>query len=279
MTDLDTSGGFHLDGTSSTVRDLFGNLARSRDLVRALGKQSFYVQYRRASFGLLWSVLLPLLSAGILAFVLTRVSNLSAGLSGLEFTTFILSATCAWNFFSSAVTAASTSIVGGSQLSTKVYFPRAVFPLAAVASTAYGLIPNVVILVAVSLLAGIVPTPALLLLPVAVGLSVILASAFSLVLAACHVYFRDIRYIVAASLQPWFYMTPIFYRLERFASLRSVLVANPVAGIVLLFRSSVLGVQTGTYEAAAWTVGWCVVLVIVAILLYRRLDRVFVDLL
>ena len=118
-----------------------------------------------------------------------------------------------------------------------------------------------------------------LLIPAAAML-VVLTAAFSLVTSALHVYFRDMKYIVQASLLPWFWASAIFFPLKSLhGSLRTVIEINPVTGVILLFRAAVVGGDPGWTSTIPWMVGWAVGLFLLAGYLFRRFDRVFVDLL
>src|SRR5579862_8064731 len=114
----------------------------------------------------------------------------------------------------------------------------------------------------------------------AIALLVLFTTSLCLVTAAIHVYFRDIRYIVSASLILLLYVSPVIYppSLAPGAS-RTVLTANPLTGILDLFHASTVG-SGGPMGAAilvclAWTAG----LLILATALHSRFDRVFADLL
>ena len=120
----------------------------------------------------------------------------------------------------------------------------------------------------------------LLLIPAVLSL-VVLTAALALVTSSLHVYFRDMRYIVQAALLPWFWASAIFFPLNMIKAglLRTVIVINPVSGVVMLFRAAVLGGDPGWTVTMPWMVGWIVALLLFALYMFRRFDRVFVDLL
>jgi ABC-type polysaccharide/polyol phosphate export permease len=270
--------GFELRGESTPLRQQAADIWRSRSLIAVLARKDFFVRYRRASFGVLWAVGLPLFQAVVLALVFSRVAPpLARGHHG-NYTVFVFAGTLAWTFFSATLTIASTAVVDGSGLSTKIYFPRAVFPIVSVAANLYGFVISLVILVGLCAITGVQPGLNMLLLLPAILLMVGLTTAFSLVLAALHVYFRDVRYITQASLIAWFYVTPVIYRLDRAPGLRRALVFNPTTGLVELFRAATVGGDPGWTGTLVWSVAWMVALMVAASLLYRRYDRVFVDL-
>ena len=254
------------------MRDIWS----ARRLIAVLARKEFYVRYRRTSFGALWSVGLPLVQAVVLAAVVRLFVDFG---NRTDYPVFVFSGMVVWTFFSTTVTTAGTSIVDGADLSTKIYFPRAVFPLVAVGSGLYGFVLSLVVLLALAFATGAQLGLHLVLLIPATALAVMLTSAFSLVLAAAHVYFRDVRYMLQAALLPWFYLTPVFYPLDAVGWARRWLEINPVTGAVELMRAATVGADAAWGRPALITVAWIVALTAAAVEIHARRDRLFVDLL
>jgi ABC-type polysaccharide/polyol phosphate export permease len=269
--------GFVLTGESTPVRTLVRDIWRSRELLVVLARKEFFVRYRRTSFGLLWAVGLPLFQAVVLAVVLSHFVRFKTGVS---YPVFVFSGTVAFTFFSASLTSSTGSIVDGQGISSKIYFPRAIFPLMTVLSGVYGFVLTVIILIGLELVVGVhLGLKSLLLLP-AVMITVVVASAFALVLAALQVYFRDLRFMIQAALIAWFYITPVFYPLHAVGNrIGPWLKVNPATGFVELFRFATAGADKGWITSLWWSFGWSVALLVAAIALYRRFDRVFADLL
>lgn len=268
--------GVDLSGERTAVVDLVRRIMHHRELVVILARKEFFTRYRRASFGLVWAVLLPLVQAMVLALVLSRFVKFR---TEVPYVVLVYAGMVPWSFFSQAVTAASTSIVDNSDISSRIYFPRAILPLMTAASGVYGMVAATVVLLVVALFGGVALGPELLLLLPAAVLLVLLTAALGLVLAALHVYFRDVRFLVSAGLMPLLYATPVLYPLERLPSgLRHVVSANPMSAVVQLFRAA-LGVEVRVREPLIWTGAWTTLLLAAGLLLHARRDRVFSDLL
>ena len=271
-----TTSGFSLDGGPTPLRTIVASGWRSRELIAILARQDFYVRYRRATFGLLWAAALPLLQALVLSFVVSRFATFE---TSEHYAVFVLSGTVAWSTFSSIVSAGSTSIVDGSGLSTKIYFPRLVLPLVTVWASSYGLGISAAVLLAAMLVTGVGLGVSTLLLVPAVALTLVLGASFAIVLSALHVYFRDVRYLVQAALLVWLYLTPVIYPLDAIGGARHLVEANPMTGVVELYRAATVGADAGWTTTLLWTGGWCAALLTAGLLLHRRFDRTFVDLL
>lgn len=268
--------GFTLTAKPTSVIELLHDTWKARDLIAILARKDFYVKYRRATFGLLWAAALPLLQALVLAFVVSKFANFK---TGSHYAVQVLAGTVAWSAFSTVVSSGSTSVVDGAGLSAKIYFPRLVLPLSNVITAAYSLWISVVVLVFTSLIIGVgLGVHTLYLIPGTLAV-LVLAAAFSLVLSASHVYFRDTRYLVQAALLVWLYLTPVIYPLSAIGRARIFIEANPMTGVVELFRAATVGADNGWGVSLLWTGGWCLALLVAGVLLHRRFDRVFVDLL
>jgi len=269
--------GFDLEGEGSKLRQIFVDSWRSRDLVIMLSRKDFFVRYRRASFGLLWAIGLPAFQALVLAVVFSRLIRFE---TSVPYGVFVFAGITPWSYFNSSISSAATSIVDGQSLATKVYFPRAILPFVVIGANFIAFLPAVAVLIAFALLSGVTIGWHIFLLIPATLVLLMLTAAFSLVLSAAHVYFRDVRYVVAAALIAWMYGTPVIYPIDKMHGVvRQLIEINPATGMVELFREAV-GVHDPHWGAALpWTFVWMGGLLLIAAVLHRRFDRVFVDLL
>lgn len=242
-----------------------------------LARQDFFVRFRRTSFGVLWAVGLPLIQAIVLAVVFTHVVRIQ---TGGNYGIYVFGGMLPWTFVAGTVTNGSTSIVDGSGMATKIYFPRAVLPLVVLGSNLYGLLPGLgILLLGAATIGEGLQADVVLLVP-AVLLTMLFVASLTLLLSGLHVYFRDLRFIVQAGVLVWFYATPVIYPLDlATGTLRSILLANPATGLVTLFRAATSDTGTsGLGPSLIATVAWTVGLAIAALVLHTRRDRVFVDL-
>ena len=251
------------------------DLRRSWPLLRVLAKKEFLVRYRRASFGVVWALALPLLQASVLGLVLPKFVRFDVEGS---YVLFVLAGSTVWSFFGTSIGDGTASIVAAQDISTRVYFPRLVLPLVVVLSNVYALLPGVGVLIGASIFVH-GPTLRTLWLVPGVLVATLLVASLAAVLSAMHVYFRDVRYLVQASLIPLFYLTPVIYPLDAIGGLRRWVEINPMTGVVELFRAGTVGVDGPWLSSVVWTVGWSAGLFVVGLVVHRRRDRVFVDLL
>ncbi|TMK19888.1 MAG: ABC transporter permease, partial [Actinobacteria bacterium] len=222
-----THEGFELQGERSRLLPLLRDLWRSRTLIRTLAKKDFFVKYRRASIGVLWAVGLPLIQALVLSVIFSRIVRFQ---TPIRYPVYVFSGMMPWTFFSGSINTAVTAIVDGAGIATKVYFPRAVLPIVTVWSGFHGYLPALGVLILLAALLHVHLGLSLLLMIPATMLTVALTTGFSLLFAALHVYFRDMRYIVQAIMFPWLWASAIMYPLYKIGSLVRYVQYNPVLG-------------------------------------------------
>jgi len=241
-----------------------------------LTRKDFQTRYKRTSLGVLWAVAVPALQASIMAFVFSKVIKTG---TGPNFAIYVIGGVIAYSYVSVALSTAGTAIVDGAALADKVWFPRAVLVVVPCLSGLVGLGVTLLVLVAVMPLFDVHFTLRLTLLIPGTLLLVAFTVALSLVLAALHVYFRDVRYLIQAALMVWLYVTPILYPARLLGRISIIVNANPLTGIVALFHEATVGGVGPLIPAVAVSVGSTIVLAVLAAEIQRRHDRLFVDLL
>jgi len=266
-----------LHGERTRVGALAREIWGRRELLGLLVREEFHIRYRRASFGMLWAVALPLLQSVVLAVVFSKVvrANLVP-----HYPAFVLIGMTAWTFFGAALATGATGIVDKAQMSSRVYFPRAIFALVAVGSNLYAFFIQLAIVIGLTPLLGAGLGLRLLFLVPGTLLLFTFTTSLCLTLSALHVYFRDVRYLVTAALMVWMYVTPIIYPPSAVPhAFRVMLAINPMTGIVNLFHAATVGAAGPLLVPALVALAWTVGLLVTGTLLQARYDRVFADLL
>src|ERR687884_841920 len=127
-------------------------LWRFRELVYFLALRDVKVRYKQTALGVAWVVLQPLLAMAIFSFVFGGIARLPS--DGVPYPLFVIAGLVPWFYFANSTSGASGSIVGNTQLISKVYFPRLVIPLAAVLANLVDLAIGLVLELAFLLLSG-----------------------------------------------------------------------------------------------------------------------------
>lgn len=210
-----------------SVREAFD----SRELLLFLAWRDIKVRYTQTALGAGWAILQPLLLVAVFSVFFGRFARVTSG--SLPYSAFALAGLVPWTFFTNAVTGGANSLVQSANLISKVYFPRALVPLAAVVSWVPDLIVSLGVMVGGAALLGAPVSAKMLLIP-ALALGIIPAAAgVSIALAALNVTYRDVRYAIPFLMQIWLFVTPVIYPIsvvpERY---RLIIATNPMTGIV-----------------------------------------------
>jgi ABC-type polysaccharide/polyol phosphate export permease len=233
------------------------------------------VRYKRASFGLLWAVLLPLIQAAVYVIIFSRIGRFNH--TAFNYSAYVLAGTLSWAYFNGTGFSAVTSIVDGAGLTDKVWFPRSVLVLVPAISNLFGLAASMVLLIIAMPIVHAHVTWHLVLIVPAAALLCAFVVAFGLVTSALHVYFRDVKFIVQAALVVLFYLTPIVYPATALHSIGPWLAYNPMSGIVGVFQFAAAGSFGPLLRPLEVSVAATVVLMVVGLEANRRHDRLFVD--
>lgn len=250
-----------------------------RELLYFLAWRDVVVRYKQTTIGVAWAVLRPLLTMGIFVVVFGMVAQLPSG--GQPYAILVCGGLLPWQLFASALTESSSSLVGSTNLISKVYFPRLLVPVSAIAPSLVDFLVSLSILVLLMFWYGCVPTWRILALPVFLGLTLALAAGAGVGLAALNVRFRDIRYITPFVVQLGLYISPVGfdssvvpqpYRL--FWSL------NPMVGIIDGFRWCIGDGQRDLEPSSVLlAVGGVALSLLAGIVYFRRTERTMVDIL
>jgi homopolymeric O-antigen transport system permease protein len=192
---------------------VYADLYRYRELFANLFRRDLQVRYKGSVLGIAWSLVNPLVLMGIYVLVFSVLWKVPRS---EHYPLYLLVGLAVWLFFSTSLTAASRSLVASAPLVKKVRFPRQLVPLSVVATQLVTYTAMLVVLIVVNVI--VLPkTRATFLLSLPLSLLVVaLVAGVSLAVACANVVFRDVEHLIAAILLPWFFLTPILYRLETF---------------------------------------------------------------
>jgi lipopolysaccharide transport system permease protein len=246
-----------------------------RELLYFLVWRDVKVRYKQTVLGIGWAVIQPVMAMVVLTVFLGRLAHVPS--DGQPYAVFSLTALVPWTYFAAAVSSGSGSLAGYQHIISKVYFPRLLIPLAAVAAPLVDFTIALVVLLGVVAWYGIVPSAAIVCLPAFMLLAVATASAASIWLSALSVRYRDVRYVVPFAVQLWLFATPVAYPAslvpERWRALYGL---NPMTAVVEGFRWALVG---GPSPGAMTTFSALAVAVALAtgLVYFRSAERTFAD--
>ena len=223
-----------------------------RDLLLTLAGRDVKLRYRQTALGVVWVVLQPLIAAGIFSFVFGKVAGLkSPGL--IPYFVFSYAGLLGWQAFSSTLSKASSCLVGNSQLVSKVFFPRLVLPISTVFSTLIDFGVALVMMFVLMLLYHVVPTLAILTLPIWMLLILLMAMGIGMLAAAMMVTYRDVQYVLPVVTSFLQYGSPVAYSVVMVMQklppqYHGLYMLNPLASLLEGLRWSLLGISAPAPE-------------------------------
>jgi lipopolysaccharide transport system permease protein len=253
-----------------------GSIWRYRELLYFLAWREIKVRYKQTLIGAAWVVLQPLLTVLIFTVVFGNFANIPS--DGLPYPVFAFAGLLPWTYFAEAITRSSSSLVSDANLIRKVYFPRLIIPLAAIATPAVDFLLCFVTLLGVMVWYGIAPKMTLLFLPVFWLQAFLTALAVGLWVSALNVKYRDVRYTVPFLMQFWMYASPVVYPVsiipEKWRLLFSL---NPMTGVIEGFRWGLLDKESPDFAVMIGSMLVVLVFLIGGLVMFRRMERVFAD--
>jgi len=274
---------------SAPVR-LFGRdpreLAQVRELTANLVRRDLKVRHRGTFLGMVWSLTNPLLVVGLyyLVFKILLPAPPAKDLArpdghAVPFALYLFCGLTAWNLYSTSAIAATESVTGSGYLLRKVYFPRAILPLATVLSSLVTFAFELAVLVVATLLFVGPPNLQVLWLPLVVVVIFTFAYGAALFLSALTVFLRDVAHFIGIALQLWFWGTPIVYSLQfigvKHPSLAHALRYNPMTGVVVGFRNALLLGHAPDFRLLGYSAGCAVVLLGLGLWTFNHWQRLF----
>jgi len=247
-----------------------------RELLYFLAWRDVKIRYKQAALGVTWAVIQPLLTMVIFSVIFGQLAKLPS--DGIPYPVFSYAALLPWQLFAGALQRAGTSLVGNSNLITKVYFPRLVIPISAVAAGLVDFGISFVVLLGLMAFYGNTPTWAILTLPLFVLLAALTALAVGLWLSALNVQYRDVQHMIPFLVQAWMYASPVAYSagLIPGGPWRIIYGLNPLAGVIQGFRWALLGAAPPD-ELMAVSVIIVIVLLVSGLFYFRRMEKTFAD--
>ncbi len=252
------------------------DLWRYRELLYFLAWRDIVVRYKQTAIGIAWALLRPALTMVVFV-AFRRLAGMQPG--GIPDPVLVFAAVLPWQFFSTALSESSSSLIGNANLISKVYFPRLIVPWASVVTAFVDFLITLGLLAVLMAWYRITPGWQLAVLPLFVAMAFGLSLGAGLLLAALNVEYRDFRYIVPFIVQFGLFVSPIAFTSANLPEQwRTVYALNPMVGIIDGFRWSLLG---GYARFDAWTVGVSGVVTAAFLLLgigyFRRMERSFAD--
>ncbi len=265
-----------IEPSSGWIPLKLGDLWQYRELLYFLAWRDIKVRYKQTVLGAAWAVIQPFFTMLVFSLFFGRLAKMPS--DGVPYPLFSYAALLPWSFFASGLGQSSDSLVGNANLIKKVYFPRLVIPIAAMAPGVIDFAVAFTVLVGMMMYFGVGPSMHVLWLPLLLALAWVTSLGVGLWLSALNVQFRDVRYAVPFLIQLWLFATPVAYPSSLLHQpWRTLYALNPMVGVVEGFRWALLGTKMAPGSIVAASSLAAMAVLISGAFYFRRMEKTFAD--
>jgi lipopolysaccharide transport system permease protein len=262
---------------SKVIRSKINNVVRYWPFFSTIVKKDFKIRYAQSYLGMTWLIFEPLLLVLTISYIFTVIGRKARG--GHPFPVFFYSGLLAWNYFITTLNQGTSAFITDANLLKKIYFPKeiSIFKNIAIHFIDF-LFANVAFLV-IMIIYKYTPNWNYLYLPILLILETLFVYSLTLLFASINVYVRDIKIIVSTLCRVWFWFTPIIFHYPFSGRTKIIYYVNPMAGIINNFRWIILDNQPPVIEQLYSIFIFTSVLLVISTLVFKKLEREFVDVL
>ncbi|MBP1639422.1 MAG: type transporter [Bacteroidetes bacterium] len=259
----------------------FKEIWRYRDLWRMYVKRDIITSYKQTILGPLWFFIQPAMTTIMYMVVFGGIAGIST--DGLPQPLFYLAGICMWNYFSECLNRTSSTFTTNADIFGKVYFPRLVVPMATVTSSLIRMAIQLLLFIVVYvfyLIKGVHVHPNLYLslFPLLIVMMAGLSLGFGILISSLTTKYRDLTLLFSFIVQLWMYATPVIYPLSVMSAKRQwIMGLNPLTSIVETFKYGALGTGTFSWGMLAYSFGFMLVLLVIGIIVFNKVQRSFMD--
>lgn len=254
----------------------FREIWKFRELFYFLAWRDIKVKYKQTALGVIWAILQPFLTMVVFSILFGRFAAIPS--DGVPYPIFVYIGLLPWQYFAAVLGQSTNSVVSGSDMVSKIYFPRLIMPVSTAIAALLDLCIASVILGIMMVYYGVALSGAALLVPLLVLLTMMNAVGFGMWFSALNVRYRDIQYAIPFAIQIWMFITPVIYPASLFGGRYSwILALNPMGGVIEAFRPAVLGHMPIPWTSLAVSSATGFLIFMSGMFYFRRVERYFAD--
>ncbi len=255
---------------------LLAALWARRELIFTLALRDVRARYQQSVLGVYWTIINPLAMAAVYTIVFSLIAQVPVGAT--PYAAFVFCGLVPWSFFANGLTNATNSLVGMAGLLTKVAFPREVLPLAAILARVVDLVVSLGVLLVIVGWYRLPLSWTALLLPIPLFVELAFLVGLGLLLSAVNLFYRDVGQLLGVALSLWIFLTPVVYPLDRVpASLRWLILLNPLTPVVASFDASLLNGQPPSWGPLGFSAALSLAIMLIGYTVFKWLEPYFAE--
>ncbi|HTX90982.1 MAG TPA: ABC transporter permease [Anaerolineales bacterium] len=247
-----------------------------RDLCWMLALREVQLRYRQTILGVTWVIIQPLITTAVFTLIFGKLLNAKS--DNITYALFAFVGLLPWNVFSDSLQRAGVSLTRDIRLITKIFFPRIIIPISNAISTLVDFLVSFVLMLILLLIYKMPVSINILTIPFLLLFTMILSIGVGIIFAALNVYYRDFAYVLPFVIQIWMFASPLAYSSKLIPqSLTWIYDLNPMVGIINGFRWAVFGQTDFPLNSLLYSFVVGLVVFSLGLLIFRRLERSFAD--
>lgn len=249
---------------------------RYKELLYFFTWRDFKVRYKQTAIGILWALFQPFITMVVFSVFFGKLAKMPS--DGIPYPIFVYVGLLVWQFFSTSLSQTSSSLIANQAIITKVYFPRLLLPISATATKLVDFAIASVILVGMMIYYQYLPNLiGLLILPLLLIITFMVAVGLGLFLSAVNVKYRDVRYVLPFFIQTLLFVTPVIYPTSIAGKYSWILALNPMTGVIKAARAAILGNAPINWTLLGISGLAGIFILIIGIIFFKKVERYFAD--
>jgi len=252
-------------------------LFQYKDLLLMLIWRDIKIRYKQSIMGFFWAVLMPILIIGSGMIVMVVFSTISGHPINKSDVLAVAAKAVPWAFFVAAVRFGTNSLVANKELVTKIYFPRAIMPIAAVLASFFDFAVAESVLAIVLIVSRVGVSVQIFWLPVLLAALLLFTAGLALLLACANLFFRDVKYLVEVVLTYGIFFTPVFYSAAKLGKWGWILMLNPLGPILESISSVLVLHQPPSPAWLVYSAAWSVLIFLLSWRIFQKSEAAFAE--
>jgi len=247
-----------------------------RELLYFFVWRDLKVRYKQTLVGIAWAIFQPFITMVVFSIFFGSLAKMPS--DGVPYPIFVYVGLLFWQFFSTALSDTSNTLISNQSIITKVYFPRLILPISSVMTKLVDFLIATLILIGLMFYYGYMPNiSGLLILPLLLLITFMASVGLGLFLASINVKYRDVRYALPFFIQIMLFLTPVIYPASIAGKYSFLLAINPMTGVIQSARAAILGTAPINWLLVEISLISTLILMILGIYVFKKTERYFAD--
>lgn len=226
----------------------------------------------RTWLGILWWVIEPVLYMSVFYLIFGIIFQRG----GEGFVYFLLVGLVVWKWFDSSIRGGMVSLPANAAVIQQVYQPKLIFPVIVLLINTTKFLLVMLLLLLFLLIAGKPLTVTWLALLPLIGIQFVLTIGIASLCATVIPFVPDLKWVVDNGLTVMFFLSGVFFDISNVPDkFHAWLMLNPMAVLIDSYRSALLLGQMPDWGRLSWVLLFSCVLIVIAVRIFNRFDRVY----